>query len=96
MLYDLMKKLNAMLGDGWRVTYRKDGIYTNGCLEYIIDKESYDYYKISIIVDGFQTYDFAMSNQEGERNVRCHYLKEAEAMDLFYKAIHKDLELYCY
>jgi hypothetical protein len=96
MLYNLMLKLNAILGDNWRVTYRKDNIYTNGCLEYIIDKESYEYYKISIILDGFLTYDFAMSNQDGERNVRCHYLKEAEVMDLFYKAIHKDLELYNY
>jgi hypothetical protein len=91
-----MNKLNAMLGGDWRVTYRKDNIYTNGCLEYIIDKESYEYYKISIIVDGFQTYDFTMSNQDGERNVRCHYLKEAEVMKMFYRAIHKDLELYNY
>jgi hypothetical protein len=91
-----MLKLNAILGDNWRVTYRKDNIYISGCLEYIIDKESYEYYKISIMVDGFLTYDFAMINQDGKRNVRCHYLKEAEVMDLFYKAINKDLELYNY
>ena len=96
MLYNLMQKLNLILGENWIVTYRKDDIYINGCLEYIIDKESYGYYKISITVDGFSTYDFAMSNQDGERNVRCHYLKEAEVLALFYKAIHKDLELYSY
>jgi hypothetical protein len=91
-----MLKFNEILGDNWRVTYRKDNIYTNGCLEYIVDKDSFEYYKISIIVDGFNTFDFAMSNQDGKRNVRCHFLKEAEVMELFYKAVNKDLELYNY
>jgi hypothetical protein len=91
-----MLKLNSILGENWRVKYRKDNIYTTGCLEYIIDQESHEYYKISIIVDGFNIFDFAMSNQDGRRNVRCHYLKETEVMELFYRAIHKDLELYSY
>lgn len=96
MLYNLMLKLNEILGEDRRVTYRKDNIYNTGCLEYIIDKESFEYYKISIIADGFQTFDFTMSNQDGKRNVRCHYLKEAESIELFKKVIHKDLNLYNY
>lgn len=100
MLYNLMLKLNAILAGKEIVEvveYKKDNdIYINGTLIYTIDETSDEYGKVYIDVDGYQTYSFCMHNTDGERNVRCHYLKEAEVMELFYRAVHKDLELYSY
>jgi hypothetical protein len=96
MIYNLVSKLNNMLEDNRKVEYRKDKLYVYGVITYLVDPESDEYGKIYIDGDGFNTYSFCMHNSDGQRNVICHYLKEAEVMELFYKAIHKDLELYNY
>lgn len=96
MLYNLVSKLNRMLDADRKVEYRKDSLYTNGVITYLVDHESYEYGKIYIDSDGFQTYSFCMHNADGQRNIRYHFLKEVEVLELFYRAIHKDLELYNY
>jgi hypothetical protein len=95
MVYNLVSKLNKML-IGRKVEYRKDKLYVNGIITYIVDVESYEYGKIYIDSDGYNTYSFCMHNADGQRNVRCHYLKETEVLELFSRAINKDLELYNY
>lgn len=94
MLYNLVSKLNRMLDSENKVEYRNDSVYTNGVITYLVDPESDEYGKIYIDSDGYDTYYFCMHNSDGQRNVRCHFLKEPEVMELFYRAVHKDLELY--
>jgi hypothetical protein len=89
-----MLKLNKILGDRGQVTYRKDDIFRNGVITYLVDPESYEHGKIYIDADDFNEYSFCMHNADGERNVRCHYLKESEVIELFKRAINKDLDLY--
>lgn len=94
MIRGLVTKLNKILADKGQVEYRKDDLYQYGLITYLVDSESYEYGKIYIDGDGFQTYSFSMHNADGQRNVRCHYLNEIEVIELFKRAINKDLDLY--
>lgn len=94
MLYNLMLKLNLILGNKDKVEYKKGKLGTNSYLTYLIDPSSYEYGTVYIDLDDFQEYSFVMHNADGQRNVRCHYLTEEQIIELFTRAINKDLDLY--